>query len=91
MATRDEWPYPVTWCPTCRRGFRAVEDLVDHQLTKRHWRPLPPPDPPEALCARLVAKAPAVNPAGAAQLKDAVMAAEARRQEEGIDADPLSL
>jgi hypothetical protein len=77
----DPWPYPKVWCPTCRRGFRAVEDLVDHQLSRHHWRPTPP----EALCARLVAKAPAVDPAEARQLRAALAAAGARRREEARD------
>jgi hypothetical protein len=106
MATpaEDRWPYPRLWCPVCQRGCETVEDLVDHQLSRRHW----PQTTPEALCARLlakavltgntsrilevsdcgeksiegqVAKAPAVDPAQAQQLREALEAAEARQQE----------
>jgi hypothetical protein len=76
----DPWPYPKLWCPTCRRGFCAVEELTDHQLCRGHWRSLPPPDPPEGLCARLLARAPAVDPAAAQRLREALAAAEARRR-----------
>jgi hypothetical protein len=58
---------------------------VGHQLDRRHWRPILPPDPPEAVCARLVAKAGAIDPAQAQQLIDALEAAEARRTEEARD------
>jgi hypothetical protein len=79
MATDDAWPYPRMWCPVCTRGFREVDQLVDHQLHARHWQPIPRP-------------ATAVDSVGAATLKDALEAAEARRQaRESCEPGTLSL
>jgi hypothetical protein len=66
--TASHWPYPVGFCPTCRRGFCTREELVIHLFERRHWSRLLAPDP-----------------AGARRLKEAVEAAEQRRQpqEEG--------
>jgi hypothetical protein len=74
MATpdKDRWPYPRLWCPVCKRGCATLEDLVCHQLVRRHWRPLLPP-------ANLV------DPAAAQRLRQAIEAAEARRQQEVRD------
>jgi hypothetical protein len=77
MATRKEWIYPVSWCSVCKHPSRDREQEIIHRLEQRHWQ-----TPAEALCARLVAKAPAVDPAQAQQLMDALEAAEARRREE---------
>jgi hypothetical protein len=66
MASADGgWIYPIAWCPTCRRGCATREELIAHQLTRRHWKPIPPP-------------AGVVDPAGAKQLKHAVEVAQAR-------------
>jgi hypothetical protein len=77
MATpaEERWCFPRLWCPVCQRGCETVEDLIAHQLSRRPWQQTTP----EALCARLVAKAPAVDPAQAQQLRAALEAAEARR------------
>jgi hypothetical protein len=83
MAADDKWIYPLCWCPTCQAGFSTVEHLIDHQLRKRHWgrkgahgTSTAPPPP---------------DPAGAALLREALEAAEARRQKEAHDDEPLSL
>jgi hypothetical protein len=75
MATGDEWPYPVTWCPVCKQGFRDREQEIIHRLEKRHWQPTPA----AAVCAEAVARVPAPDPAQAQQLKEALDAAAARR------------
>jgi hypothetical protein len=76
MTTREAWIYPIGWCPTCKAGFSTVEDLIDHQLRKRHWKPILPP-------------ATVVDPAGAAKLKTA-LAARQQAQQEGHD-DPRAV
>jgi hypothetical protein len=68
MATGDAWPYPKAFCPGCGKGFVDRAELVAHQFDRRHWRPLPPPDP-----------------AGAAKLREAIEAAQARRRKEARD------
>jgi hypothetical protein len=80
MATREEWIYPVSWCSVCQHPFRDREQEIIHRLEQRHWQ-----IPAEALCARLVAKAPAVDPAQAQQLMDALEAAAARQREDTRD------
>jgi hypothetical protein len=81
MATDDDrWIYPVSWCSVCKHPFRDREQEILHRLEQRHWQ-----IPAEALCARLVAKAPAPDPAEAQQLREALEAAEARQRKEARD------
>jgi hypothetical protein len=50
MATpaEERWCFPRLWCPVCQRGATTLEDLIDHQLHRRHWRAISPPDPAQA-------------------------------------------
>jgi hypothetical protein len=47
MATpaEERWCFPRLWCPVCQRGATTLEDLIAHQLDRRHWPRLPAPDP----------------------------------------------
>jgi hypothetical protein len=57
MATDDRWPFPIAVCPRCGQGFGERTTLVIHQLERRHWKAIPPPDPVGAAKLRAAVEA----------------------------------